>query len=408
VLTARAILARGRVYDRPIERFDAIVVGAGPAGSLTAYRLAQAGASVLLVDRAGFPRDKPCGGGLTIRAARLLPFSIDAVVEDVVEHVELRFRHGPARARDCAHPVVLMTQRRRLDAFLAERAAEAGAAFRDGVRVTAVRETAGGAIASVDGRTLHARVVIGADGANGVTARSLGLCVSPFYGVALEGNLADASAVRRQRGAIVFELGNLPGGYGWIFAKRDHLNVGVGGVSDAGPLLREQLRRFCAAHGIRYERLTGVRGYRLPLARSDAVLARGTTLVVGDAAGLVDPLSGDGIYGALVSAGLAAEATLDVLGGRAPGLEAYDAAVRQALERERAVSWAAKVALDRFPRLMAAAARTELAQDALERLARGDARPPGLRLGPRTALAALRLGARLARPTWAVSAAANG
>jgi flavin-dependent dehydrogenase len=82
---------RPRVYDRPIERFEAIVVGAGPAGSLCAHRLACGGASVLLLDRASFPRDKPCGGGVTIRAARLLPFALDSVVEDRVERVELRF-----------------------------------------------------------------------------------------------------------------------------------------------------------------------------------------------------------------------------------------------------------------------------------------------------------------------------
>jgi geranylgeranyl reductase family protein len=377
------------------------VVGAGPAGSLTAYRLAREGVSVLLVDRARFPRDKPCGGGLTVRAVRLLPFSVDAVVEDAVEHVELRFRHGLPKTRDCARPVVLMTQRRRLDALLAEQASLAGATFLEGARVTGVRTTAGGAAVSVGGREIQARVLIGADGVNGVTARSLGLCASPGYGVALEGNLEDAQVVRSRRGRIVFELGNVPGGYGWIFTKRDHLNVGVGGVSGAAPLLREHLRRFCAAHGLRYERLARVRGYRLPVMHANAELARGNALVVGDAAGLVDPLSGDGIHGAFVSAGLAADATLDLLAGRAASLEPYDAAVRRALAREWTVAWAAKAALERFPRLMSAAARTELAQDALERLARGEPPPPGLRLGPRAALGALRVGARIAGPRWA-------
>ena len=65
-----------------VERFDVAVVGAGPAGSTTAYRLARARARVLLVDKARFPRDKPCGGGLTMRAVRQLPFSVEPVVED--------------------------------------------------------------------------------------------------------------------------------------------------------------------------------------------------------------------------------------------------------------------------------------------------------------------------------------
>ena len=99
-------------------RFDAIVVGAGPAGSTTAYRLARAGASVLLVDKARFPRDKPCGGGLTLRAARLLPFSVDPVVEDVVDRFQLRLRYGTSFERASEEPLCLMTQRSRLDEFL--------------------------------------------------------------------------------------------------------------------------------------------------------------------------------------------------------------------------------------------------------------------------------------------------
>jgi flavin-dependent dehydrogenase len=82
-----------------MKRYDAIVVGAGPAGSTAAYRLAQAGADVLILDRARFPRDKPCGGGVTGRAARLLPFSIEPVVERVVTAVDLRLRYGKTLSR---------------------------------------------------------------------------------------------------------------------------------------------------------------------------------------------------------------------------------------------------------------------------------------------------------------------
>src|SRR6266849_6230886 len=114
-----------------MQRFDALVVGAGPAGSTAAYRLATEGASVLLVDKARFPRDKPCGGGLTTRAVRLLPFS----VEDVVHSFELRLGYAKSFERTSDEPLCLMTQRRRLDEFLAHKAEEAGATFRDGVRV---------------------------------------------------------------------------------------------------------------------------------------------------------------------------------------------------------------------------------------------------------------------------------
>src|SRR5215212_6732397 len=116
-----------------MERFDAVVVGAGPAGSIAAFRLARAQARVLLVDKAAFPRDKPCGGGLTYRALRQLPFTVEPVVEDVVSRVECRLRYRHAFVRG-DRPLAVMTQRRHLDAYLVERAVEAGAECRDGAR----------------------------------------------------------------------------------------------------------------------------------------------------------------------------------------------------------------------------------------------------------------------------------
>src|ERR1700677_3426483 len=121
-----------------METFDTIIIGAGPAGSTTAYRLARAGARVLLLDKARFPRDKPCGGGVTARALRELPFDIQPIVEDTVEHVELSFRGHRGVRRGGRGLLMHMTQRRRLDHFLVEQALAAGAMFRDGVRVSEI------------------------------------------------------------------------------------------------------------------------------------------------------------------------------------------------------------------------------------------------------------------------------
>src|SRR6266540_1827522 len=178
-----------------MERFDVAVVGAGPAGSTTAYRLALARARVLLVDKARFPRDKPCGGGLTMRAVRQLPFPV-------------------------------------------EQAVGAGAEFRDGARVTIESERE----LRVDGEPVEVEALIGADGANGITARTLGLGGGIVNGVALEGNLPYKKLPPGGwRGMLVLELATVPGGYGWIFPKGDHVNVGVGGWGEEGPRLRQHL-----------------------------------------------------------------------------------------------------------------------------------------------------------------------
>ena len=290
-----------------MERFDAVVVGAGPAGSATAIRLARAGASVLLVDRARFPRDKPCGGGLTGRAVRELPVDVTPVVEDVVRSFEVRLGYRKRFERRSEAPLVLMTQRRRLDAFLTEQAAAAGAVFRDGVTVEGLAVGPDGASLRVGGSAVHGRVLVGADGVNGRIARDSGLGGGILYGIALEGN---GPLLDGQAGRATVELGVVPGGYGWVFPKAGHANYGVGGWAAEGPRLRAHLRRLCAVHGVDDTRLTDLQGRRLPIRRTTTA-ARGPVLLVGDAAGLVDPLSGDGIYEALVSARLAAEAILD-------------------------------------------------------------------------------------------------
>ena len=323
-----------------MERFDAIVVGAGPAGSATAIRLGREGARVLLVDKARFPRDKPCGGGLTGRAVRELPVDVTPVVEDVVRTFEVRLGYRKRFERLSAEPLVLMTQRRRLDAFLAEQAAEAAAIFRDGVTVEDVTIGPDGARLRVDGTTVQTQSLVGADGVNGSVARAAGLGGGILYGIALEGN---GPLHPHQPGKATVELGVVPGGYGWVFPKAEHANYGVGGWAAEGPRLRSHLRRLCAVHGVDANRLTDLHGRRLPMRRTDAA-ARGPVLLVGDAAGLVDPLSGDGIYEALLSARLAAEA---ILAGR---LDTYENALAAALARYAETSWKAKLVLDRHPR----------------------------------------------------------
>jgi flavin-dependent dehydrogenase len=122
-----------------VEHFDVIVVGAGPAGSVTAHLLASQGVRTLLVDRARFPRDKPCGGGVTLRGARLLPFAIGPVVERQVTTIGFRHPELGAFAHGGLAPVVLMTQRKRLDAFMAEQAALACASARSSWSRTGAR-----------------------------------------------------------------------------------------------------------------------------------------------------------------------------------------------------------------------------------------------------------------------------
>jgi geranylgeranyl reductase family protein len=376
-----------------VPRYDAIVVGAGPAGSTCAHRLASAGASVLLLDRARFPRDKPCGGGVTGRAERLLPFSIAPVVEDTVGSVRMRLRYGGWVERGDGDPLMLMTQRLRLDAFLVEQAVAAGAELREEARVTTAGADADRATVSVGDEVLAAEAVIGADGVNGICAKALGLGGNQAVGVALEGNVPYARLGDAYRGRAALELGIVPGGYGWVFPKGDHANIGIGGWEREGARLRASLGELCAAHGVDLEDLEGVRGYRLPLRSPRSTLARGRAAVIGDAAGLVDPVSGDGMFEAFLSGKLAAEAISDLLQGRADGLEPYGELLTQTLATHLWASWGVKAALDRFPRTTFAIARSRIVWRTVERLVRGQIADVGAARGlarpPLKALAAL-------------------
>ena len=363
-----------------VQRFDVLVVGAGPAGSTAAYRLAEAGASVLLADKARFPRDKPCGGGLTMRAVRQLPFSVEPVVEDRASSVRLGLDFNARFERKTERPLVLMTQRSRLDAYLAEHAARAGAEFQDGARVNDLELLDEGVRATVNGHKVAASWLLCADGVNGTSSRAIGLDGDRTYGVALEGNVPyGVVAEDEYRGRLFLELANVPGGYGWVFPKGDHVNVGVGGWEREGPRLRQHLARFCREYGIQESSLENVRGYRLPLLHARARLAKGRAALLGDAAGLVDPLSGDGIYEAFLSAKLATEAV--VVGE----LEAYDRELRRALSSQLAAAWGAKVALDRFPRLTYAVVRTPYLWKAVESLIGGEVPSPSAMRGFRRA-----------------------
>ena len=219
---------------------------------------------------------------------------------------------------------------------------------------------------------LDADVVICADGCNGTSAKQLGLAGEIVHGVALEANFPREERFAR---TMVLEIASVPGGYGWIFPKGDHVNVGVGGWGSEGPRLRVHLGRMCEAYGIDPDAATDTRGYRLPMRRPGTSLVRGSAAAIGDAAGLVDPFSGDGMYEAFYSAKLAADAIL------AGDLASYADAVERRIAPLTTAGWGAKRAFDRFPRTTFALARLPVTWRAVEKILRGDLSHPGAARG---------------------------
>src|SRR5262249_4275536 len=162
-----------------------------------------------------------------------------------------------------------------------------------------------------------------------------------------------------------------------------------------GRRLGAELKRMCEAYGAAPAAATGTRGYRLPMRAAGTTLARGTTAVIGDAAGLVDPFSGDGMYEAFYSSKLVSEAALEVLAGRAEDLSAYQTAVERRIAPLTRAGWGAKAAFERFPRTTYAIARLPVTCRALEKLLPGDLPEPAAARGVEKA--AIRVIYRVAR-----------
>jgi geranylgeranyl reductase family protein len=319
--------------------YDVVIAGGGPSGSTAAIHLAHGGARVLLLDKATFPRDKPCGGGVTARAYAVSPLDLEPVVEQRVDTVRFSYRLGDFFDYRYHETLVYMTQRLHLDAYLLEQAGAVGADVRQDVHVLGASLAPGSATVHTTAGDVTARVVIGADGANGAVARSLNLQPAPEPPVALEANFFYAPNPQSPesrvqvpppwRGVFGLELGSMYGGYGWSFPKADHFNVGCGGWRLEGARLRDHLAALAPHYGLDTAAMQNLRGYHLPTREGSRPISKGNALLVGDAAGLVDPMAGEGIYSAFVSGRLAAEAVLPYLKGATKTLAAYDAAVER-------------------------------------------------------------------------------
>ena len=320
-------------------RYDVIVVGAGPAGSTTARECASRGLSVLLLDKSEFPRDKPCGGGVTVRAAALLPFELTPVVERVISRAQITNRQSRGFTR--SHPEVLtyFTQRSSLDNFLVQRATDVGAAFRERQTVREVQRHSTHVVVRTCDEAFEGRALVAADGANGQTARLAGLDVSLHHGIAMEGNITVPGGVpSKWEHTLGIDFGEHPGGYGWLFPKGDHLNIGVGGWRYLGPSLRRRLDHLVRFYGYSPAELWGVRGYDLPIRQRGSPLVDGNVLLVGDAAGLIDPMTGEGIYAGFWSGRAAAHHLAAYLSEEAPDLNGYRREVERVLIPELRVS----------------------------------------------------------------------
>jgi geranylgeranyl reductase family protein len=316
--------------------YDITVVGAGPAGSILAYELARRGVKVLLLERANLPRSKVCAGGITVRANSLLPFDVSksGIVLSVIYGARLTFHMGSEKVKRYDKPLTYTVMREKFDHLLTTLACQAGATLVEGLGVKHIQMEKSGVAVTTERETFSTPLLVGADGANSAVVQSLGLRPGFEYGLGLNGHIeVDPKTYSRWEGLIGLDLG-VPGGYSWIFPKEGSLAIGAGGSFRVARGLKPYVLKMMRSFDINSSHKYDIRGHLMPVRKPATPIAFSHVLLVGDAAGLIDPLSGEGIYYGLRSVKMAAPVIMRYLEGKTIDLAEYQSAVDRELMPE--------------------------------------------------------------------------
>jgi len=403
-------------------RCDVAIVGAGPAGSTAARFLAAAGVDTLLLERDRLPRDKPCGGGLrpgVVRRIDHIKRLAGRFVEAISNEAVISTPGGPFvthRVPEGALPIMFQMRRSVFDQVLVEDAVAQGARLEEGARVTrAAGGERGWKLGLEDGREVRAKAVIGAGGANCPISKRmrvaggaprcfprdrLAVCWTREYEVGerfVEDAYGDSRCIHMTlRHADVT-------GYAWAFPKREHVNVGFGALivdlrGEDGHKLAESYVGQLVKRGLLPQSPGGGRWQAAPIPMGGPAgpVVRPGALAIGDAAGFVSPLAGDGIYYAIESGRMAAEVMQRALGkgDMTPEfLHDYHRAWKRAWGGELETLWKVATKLSKDPRTVLERAESDpkMAPIVLKLFqGEGDVSRNAIALYGRNALAALR------------------
>ncbi|MBT2508457.1 geranylgeranyl reductase family protein [Streptomyces sp. ISL-98] len=302
----------GREHEEPV--WDVVVVGAGPAGASAAYAAAVAGRRVLLLEKAEIPRYKTCGGGIIGPSRDALPPGFELPLMDRVYAVTFSLGGKLSRTRRSKQMLFGLINRPEFDAGLVEAAQKAGAEVRTGVTVARVEQHGSAvpdrrtvAVVLSGGETVLAHAVVGADGSASRIGAHVGVKLDQVD-LGLEAEIpVPATVAEDWAGRVLIDWGPIPGSYGWVFPKGETLTVGVISARGDGAATKRYLEEFIARLGLAGFEPAVSSGHLTRCRSDDSPLSRGRVLVCGDAAGLLEPWTREGISFALRSGRLAGE-----------------------------------------------------------------------------------------------------
>ena len=335
--------------------YDLIVVGGGPAGAICARKAALGGLDVVLLEKERHPRPKLCGGALSPRIANIIDFDLSPAIDLEIHAVKIsspKRKVVTAVREDFAGWLV---KRPIFDSFLLEKAKEVGVEVIEGEKVIAVEQLKRGVRALVKGDSFKGQIIVGADGVNSVVAKSLNLrrkwepnevalCIAADVPMDSD-EIVRAMQLEEESNQVALEmyLGTVDWGFGWCFPKRDEVSIGIGArldkVHDLKPFWKSFLGELEASKGWRLENVKR-NAHRIPFGNPDRKTVGRRSLLVGDAAGFVSAVTGEGIYYAILSGLVAAQVVIDtVVEKNAALVRTYNERIEKAVVKELQVAW---------------------------------------------------------------------
>lgn len=302
---------------------DVIVVGAGPAGATISYILAKEGIKVLLLEKERLGREKPCGGGLTYKTINLL-HNLDLDLPEEIKEVEamgFEVIHSDERIFiERNFPIVTLIRRTKFDLFLAARAKEWGAEIIEKRTVNGVKIRQNDVtVVTKEGKEYNGKIIIGADGVAMTVAKAVGLTKMlkiGDFGVAMVAEPKVSKNIVKDNFSnpphIKVIMSGIRGGYGWLFPKKEHLNIGVGSFVFKKINLMRSMKYLLNFFDLKFNSIK-YRGHMVALGGKKRKLVSNRTLLIGDSAYMVDPFSGEGIFYAIKSSSIAAPIVIESL-----------------------------------------------------------------------------------------------
>jgi geranylgeranyl reductase family protein len=357
--------------------WDVAIIGAGPAGLSAAVSAAMAGARTIVLERTEFPRYKTCGGGLIGASLAAIDGGVRLPARDQVHAATFTLNGKREFTRRDDRPFLKMVMREEFDQALLDQAVAKGAVIRERSPVRAISDEGDHAQARLaDGTDINAKVIVGADGSAGVAARYVGVEFSQVdLGLEVEVEIPDA--VQEQwRHRIMIDWGPIPGSYAWVFPKGDRLTVGVIAARGRGGETKKYLRGFVDRLGLRPFPVARDSGHLTRCRTEQSPLAKGRVIVAGDAAGLLEPWTREGISFALRSGALAGEHAAQAAKGLADDLtrsfQEYAGAVDRVLGPEMRIGRHYLAAFTRHPGAFHAGLATRKGWHAFAETCRGE------------------------------------